>query len=244
MVRVGSRFSSAYDVARRRFRFATTVRPTRCAVHGYLGTGLRHGQSILRTAVSSRSNEGQTPLPGCPIRWHRWSRTMSISRDSSTPPCSSQPPACPRLRGRATAPASCAAPWERQRTTTFASAWPQVTRPQSHKFITRSRRRRSDEEILAQIPAARRRARAAKASEPRAKSARYDRARRLVIVELRNGSYFGFPAELGRDCRERRPMNWPRSRSAPPARHFTGSASTRISGCRLSSRGCSGRAPG
>ncbi|MDQ3950580.1 MAG: DUF2442 domain-containing protein, partial [Gemmatimonadota bacterium] len=64
-----------------------------------------------------------------------------------------------------------------------------------------AKRRRSDEEILAQIPAARRRARAAKASEPRAKSARYDRARGLVIVELENGSYFGFPARLGQGLR-------------------------------------------
>jgi hypothetical protein len=64
-----------------------------------------------------------------------------------------------------------------------------------------ARRRRSDEEVLAQIPAARRRARAVKASEPRAKSARYDRARGLVIVELNNGSYFGFPAKLGQGLR-------------------------------------------
>jgi hypothetical protein len=64
-----------------------------------------------------------------------------------------------------------------------------------------ARRRRSDEEVLAQIPAARRRARAARTSEPRAKSARYDRARGLVIVELQNGSYFGFPAQLGQGLR-------------------------------------------
>jgi hypothetical protein len=64
-----------------------------------------------------------------------------------------------------------------------------------------AKRRRSDEEILAQIPAARQRARAARTSEPRAKSARYDRARGLVIVELRNGAYFGFPAQLGQGLR-------------------------------------------
>ncbi len=64
-----------------------------------------------------------------------------------------------------------------------------------------AKRTRTDQEILAQIPAARRRARAAKASEPRAKSARYDRARGVVVVELENGSYFGFPAKLGQGLR-------------------------------------------
>jgi hypothetical protein len=59
----------------------------------------------------------------------------------------------------------------------------------------------SDAEIRAQIPAARRRARRAKAIEPRARSARYDRVRRLVVVELTNGAIFGFPARLAQGLR-------------------------------------------
>jgi hypothetical protein len=64
-----------------------------------------------------------------------------------------------------------------------------------------ARRRRSDKEIRAQIPAARRRGRAATASEPRATRAWYDRSRGIVVVELTNGSSFGFQAELGQGLR-------------------------------------------
>ncbi len=46
----------------------------------------------------------------------------------------------------------------------------------------RPARRLTDAEILAQVPAA---------------SARYDRVRKLVVVELTNGAFFGFPAALG-----------------------------------------------
>lgn len=55
--------------------------------------------------------------------------------------------------------------------------------------------------IRAQVPAARRRARQAVAAEPRAKRARYDRNRGLVVVELTNGAFFGFPARLGQGLR-------------------------------------------
>lgn len=59
----------------------------------------------------------------------------------------------------------------------------------------------SDQEVLAQIAEARERARAAGTAEPRAMSARYDRRRRLVVVELTNGALFAFPPELGQGLR-------------------------------------------
>lgn len=55
----------------------------------------------------------------------------------------------------------------------------------------------TDEEILAQIPAARQRARLADETEPRAKSARYDRRSRRIVIELTNGCLFAFPARHG-----------------------------------------------
>ena len=55
----------------------------------------------------------------------------------------------------------------------------------------------SDQEILSQIPAARRRARAERQAEPVAVAARYDRQRRRIEVELSNGCQFSFPAALG-----------------------------------------------
>lgn len=54
----------------------------------------------------------------------------------------------------------------------------------------------TDAQILAQIPAARARARLAKATEPRARSARYSRATKRVTVALTNGAIFSFPAKL------------------------------------------------
>ena len=62
-------------------------------------------------------------------------------------------------------------------------------------------RRLTDREILAQIPAARARAAARAAREPRASAARYDAERGLVIIELTNGAFFGFPAALGQGLR-------------------------------------------
>ncbi|MGI9039787.1 MAG: DUF2442 domain-containing protein [Gemmatimonadales bacterium] len=59
----------------------------------------------------------------------------------------------------------------------------------------------SDPEVQAQIPAARRRAQRARVSEPRAKSARYDPVRGLIVVELTNGAFFGFPARLAQGLR-------------------------------------------
>jgi hypothetical protein len=55
--------------------------------------------------------------------------------------------------------------------------------------------RLSDEEVLAQIEAAR--AQAAVDTEVRAKSARYDRKTRRIMVNLTNGALFGFPADMG-----------------------------------------------
>ena len=51
-----------------------------------------------------------------------------------------------------------------------------------------------DEPTDAEIDAALSRGAAARAAEPRASSARYDRASGRVIVELRNGCSFAFPA--------------------------------------------------
>ncbi|HEU4631073.1 MAG TPA: DUF2442 domain-containing protein [Gemmatimonadaceae bacterium] len=59
-----------------------------------------------------------------------------------------------------------------------------------------------DEAILAQLPAARARGRAAAREEPRATSARYDRSRKAVLVELTNGAFFGFPAALGQGLQD------------------------------------------
>jgi hypothetical protein len=56
--------------------------------------------------------------------------------------------------------------------------------------------RPTDAEILAQIPAARARARAADAAEPRARSARYDRGSERIVVELTNGCALHFPPAL------------------------------------------------
>lgn len=67
--------------------------------------------------------------------------------------------------------------------------------------MTGGRRPLSDEEILAQIPAARERARVAAATEPRAAAARYDAASGLVEIDLRNGCRFAFPAEYGQGLR-------------------------------------------
>jgi hypothetical protein len=59
-----------------------------------------------------------------------------------------------------------------------------------------ARREPTDAEILAQIPAARARAREADAAEPRARSARYDTATKRVVVELTNGCALHFPPAL------------------------------------------------
>src|SRR5450759_2602919 len=51
-------------------------------------------------------------------------------------------------------------------------------------------------QILAQIPAAKARGRRLRATEPRASTAKYDRARRILSVELTNGSSFRLPIKL------------------------------------------------
>ena len=55
----------------------------------------------------------------------------------------------------------------------------------------------TDEEILAQLQAARERGRLAAETEPRARSARYQKSTGRVVVELSNGCLFAFPAQLG-----------------------------------------------
>lgn len=63
------------------------------------------------------------------------------------------------------------------------------------------RRALTDKEILAQVPAARRRAELEARVEPRARSARYDRATGRVEVELTNGCMFAFPPDLAQGLR-------------------------------------------
>jgi hypothetical protein len=58
-------------------------------------------------------------------------------------------------------------------------------------------RRLTDNEILAQIPAARRRGAWEAARAPRATSARYDGESGRIVVNLTNGCLFAFPSELG-----------------------------------------------
>src|SRR6478609_9600011 len=58
---------------------------------------------------------------------------------------------------------------------------------------TMAKRRLSDAEILAQIPAARARERRERNQGLRASAARYDRATRRVVLELTNGCLFAFP---------------------------------------------------
>jgi len=59
----------------------------------------------------------------------------------------------------------------------------------ANKFLTHH-------QILSQIAAARKRARGLRATEPRAKSASYDRSARMLAIELTNGSSFQLPVKL------------------------------------------------
>ena len=59
-----------------------------------------------------------------------------------------------------------------------------------------ARRTLTDAEILSQIPAARARERLARATEPRARSARYSRTTGLLTIVLTNGATMAFPARL------------------------------------------------
>ena len=54
----------------------------------------------------------------------------------------------------------------------------------------------TDYQILSQIPAARKRARRTRATEPRAVSARYDSRAKSLAIELTNGSSFRLPVKL------------------------------------------------
>jgi len=60
-----------------------------------------------------------------------------------------------------------------------------------------SRNRQRDQEILAQLPAARARTAEAERIEPRAERAGFDHERGMIVVELKSGCIFGFPPELG-----------------------------------------------
>jgi len=57
------------------------------------------------------------------------------------------------------------------------------------------------EEILAQIPAARARAKEASRTQPRARAATFDAATRRVRIELKNGCVFEFPVDLAQGLR-------------------------------------------
>jgi len=59
-----------------------------------------------------------------------------------------------------------------------------------------ARKRPSEAEILAQLPAAEERGRIASVLEPRAKAAYYDAASGRVTIELTNGCVFAFPPAL------------------------------------------------
>lgn len=65
--------------------------------------------------------------------------------------------------------------------------------------MARSWKLLTDDEILAQIAAARERA--AVEDEPRAEHAYYDAATGRVMVELKGGTVFGFPAEYAQGLR-------------------------------------------
>ena len=61
---------------------------------------------------------------------------------------------------------------------------------------TMARRRMTDAEILAQIPAARQREKRERRRGLRALNARYDAAARRIELELSNGMLFAFPVQL------------------------------------------------
>ncbi|HYH80014.1 MAG TPA: DUF2442 domain-containing protein [Longimicrobium sp.] len=56
----------------------------------------------------------------------------------------------------------------------------------------------TDAEILAQLPAAT----AAADAQPRARTARYDRETRRIVIELTNGCLFAFPAHVGQGLQD------------------------------------------
>ncbi len=66
-----------------------------------------------------------------------------------------------------------------------------------------AKRTLTDEEVRAQIPAAR--ARAERRREVRARSATYDRETGRVVVELTNGCQMAFPADLAEGLRGAKP---------------------------------------
>jgi hypothetical protein len=76
-------------------------------------------------------------------------------------------------------------------------SWPRITSCFSNTGISfMPEKPITDEEILRQIPAARRREAADRRAGRRALTARYDPDTKLVIVGLTNGCLFGFPVAL------------------------------------------------
>lgn len=77
------------------------------------------------------------------------------------------------------------------------------------------RRSLSDEEILAQIPAAKAHAAKARKTGMRATAASYDPARHMVMLELTNGYAFGFPVDSVRALRRASAQQLARVRVTP-----------------------------
>jgi hypothetical protein len=73
----------------------------------------------------------------------------------------------------------------------------------------------TDEQILAQIPAAREAERIADRTEPRARSAAYDPETGRVMVELKNGGAFAFPPDLVEELRGATPAEIAAVRLSP-----------------------------
>ena len=59
----------------------------------------------------------------------------------------------------------------------------------------------TEEQIRAQIPAARERGRIADQTEPRAEAAHYDPESGRIVLELRDGCLFAFPTEIAQGLR-------------------------------------------
>ncbi|HEX9939730.1 MAG TPA: DUF2442 domain-containing protein [Longimicrobium sp.] len=73
----------------------------------------------------------------------------------------------------------------------------------------------TETEILAQVAAERERERIDTRTEPRAKSARYDRRTARIVIELTNGCLFAFPAEYGQGLRGATPAQLAKVEVAP-----------------------------
>ena len=95
----------------------------------------------------------------------------------------------------------------------------------------------------AQIDAALARGKAARLHEPRAATARYDRARERVVVELTNGCTFAFPPRLAQGLGVRPKTSSTRLRYWVVALACTGKRSMSISRCPTCWSACSAPRP-